>query len=181
MKYLLLLPVLALIGAGCASNPTVPEPADNNMNQVNPYDGGAAEPVENETDEQKNTQETKIITDDGSTMVIETQTPDTSDNDGIPVTEIVLGGSAQKIDMDAGNFFFTPKTIEAKPGEKINIMFSKNVGFHTFVIDKIGLKHAIVQGEGLVFSAPTEPGSYPFYCDIGSHRASGMEGVLIVK
>jgi len=65
--------------------------------------------------------------------------------------------------------------------EKIQITFAKNVGFHTFVIDKLNVKHAIKQGEALTFTAPKEPGSFPFYCDIGSHQAQGMEGVLIVK
>jgi hypothetical protein len=31
-----------------------------------------------------------------------------------------------------------------------------------------------------VFTAPTEPGDYGFWCDVGSHRFQGMTGLLTV-
>ena len=105
-----------------------------------------------------------------------------SEDDGVQITDIVLGGAADlNIDMVSGNFFFEPNTITASPGESIRIEFTENSGFHTFVIDELDLSFSITEGEGLKFTAPTEPGSYAFYCDIGSHRAFGMEGTLIVQ
>lgn len=116
-------------------------------------------------------QETEIVT-----QIIEEQNQDEE------VVEIILGGGADiTVDMEAGNFFFSPSTIRASAGDTVNVQFLKNTGFHTFVIDEIGVKFTVAEGETLSFTAPTEPGSYAYYCDIGSHRALGMEGTLIVQ
>ena len=63
----------------------------------------------------------------------------------------------------------------------MKITFTKNAGFHTFVIDEADVNFSISEGEALTFSVPSEPGEYPFYCSIGSHRSFGMEGTLIVE
>lgn len=85
-----------------------------------------------------------------------------------------------EVSMEVGNFFFSPKVITAKAGQKVDVTFTKNEGFHTFVIDGV-TKLPIAVGTTKPFTAPTKPGSYPFYCDIGSHRSMGMEGTLIVQ
>lgn len=85
-----------------------------------------------------------------------------------------------KVDMEIGNFFFAPATITAKAGQKVDVTFTKNEGFHTFVIDGVA-KLPIAVGTTKSFTAPSAPGSYPFYCDVNAHRSKGMEGTLIVK
>ena len=97
------------------------------------------------------------------------------------MTDVVLGGETKLVDMEAGNFFFKPDVINASVGEKIKINFTKNAGFHTFVIKETGQSFAIKQGESVSFNAPDKAGTYTFYCDVGSHQAMGMEGTLIVK
>lgn len=100
----------------------------------------------------------------------------------VPIIDITLGGTVENnVNMEAGNFFFAPNVINAATSEKIKITFTKNSGFHTFVIDEMDLKFTISEGESLIITAPQTPGEYAFYCDIGSHRANGMEGTLIVK
>jgi len=89
--------------------------------------------------------------------------------------------TAVNVSMEAGNFFFEPAVISVEAGAEVTVMFVKNSGHHTFVIDEIGVKQTIVEGESVTFTAPSEAGSYAFYCDIGLHRANGMEGVLVVK
>ncbi len=187
-KYLLLLPALALIGAGCAGSTSVETTA--NISAQPDSSGLVVEqvPVEQKAVDASNTETNaageQVIVSDGAEIVVQTQTEasaEAEEEDGVPVTDVVLGGADQEIDMVVGNFSYDPKTITAKPGEKIKITFTKNVGFHTFVIDEIGLKHAIKQGEAVSFTVPKTPGIYAFYCDVGSHRANGMEGVLIVK
>jgi azurin len=37
------------------------------------------------------------------------------------------------------------------------------------------------QVEELVFTAPTEPGEYPFICSFPAHAMAGMRGVMVVK
>lgn len=88
---------------------------------------------------------------------------------------------AKKVEMISDNFYFDPASITVQTGQKVEITFSKNSGFHTFVIDEIGFKKTVSSGETLSFTAPEKAGEYTFYCDVGSHRALGMEGVLYVK
>ncbi|OGL66546.1 hypothetical protein A2856_02545 [Candidatus Uhrbacteria bacterium RIFCSPHIGHO2_01_FULL_63_20] len=85
-----------------------------------------------------------------------------------------------KVNMEVANFSFAPNAITAKAGQKVDVTFAKNEGFHTFVIDGV-TKLPIAVGTTKSFIAPTKPGSYPFYCDVGSHRSMGMEGTLIVQ
>lgn len=83
--------------------------------------------------------------------------------------------------MDAGNFFFSPNTVTANAGQKVSITFKNVNGTHTFAIDQLGIEQNVSAGGVVTFTAPNKPGRYPFYCSIGSHRAMGMEGTLIVE
>jgi plastocyanin len=85
------------------------------------------------------------------------------------------------IQMKSGNFFFDPAEITAEPGQEITIHFTENAGFHTFVIDAINLVKKVEADGKVTFTAPTEPGSYEFYCNIGSHQAKGMTGLLKIS
>jgi plastocyanin len=199
MKYFLsILAVLVFVGAGCAGanvNEDIDETSDNKIETVEEETVDPEESAEdgeeaagNDSAEEVATEET---TADGTDTAIDldseadnnttTEKVEGEKNDE-GIVEIVLGGSStQELDMESGNFFFSPETINASPGEKISITFSANSGFHTFVIDEIDAKFSISEGEAFTFTAPEEPGSYAYYCDIGSHRAFGMEGVLIVE
>jgi plastocyanin len=171
MKYFLsLLAVLTLVGAGCAqTSPSDDTPADTSSTTQNMEDTG--EPIA----------VTLEVGADGQAIVVQ-ETETTADEDGIPVTEIILGESADvTVNMEAANFSFSPNTITAAPGDVIQINFTKNSGFHTFVIDEIDVSFAIAQGETFIFTAPEAPGEYTFYCDIGSHRSMGMEGTLMIE
>ncbi|MBI5370355.1 cupredoxin domain-containing protein [Candidatus Uhrbacteria bacterium] len=183
LKYLLLLPALALIGAGCAPAASVKAPlADSQPNTLDQAGEEASESAQEKV--QENEQGETVVQSGNISATITPQNDEATQptsEDGVPVTDISLGGATQKVNMEAANFSFVPKSLTAKPGEKMQITFTKNNGFHTFVIDEIGLKYAIKQGEAVTFNAPTKPGTYAFYCDVGSHRANGMEGVLIVK
>ncbi|MDP2631350.1 MAG: cupredoxin domain-containing protein [Candidatus Uhrbacteria bacterium] len=114
----------------------------------------------------------------------------TSDGMGVPTSVMIVneagvvedtGDMSSAIQMESGNFFFMPNTISASTGEQVTINFTENSGIHTFVIDEIGFKEIVVEGDDITFTAPSTPGSYAYYCDIGSHRALGMKGLLIVK
>lgn len=82
--------------------------------------------------------------------------------------------------MTAGNFFFDPATIVATPGQTITITFTNIEGEHTFIIDELSMNTTITNGSIITFTAPTIPGSYSYFCDVGAHRKLGMEGVLNV-
>ena len=162
-KYLFILSALTLIGAGCASTPTK----------------NAQTTKESEPTVETNTNSQTVVTENGVEATFVTETTGDDDKD---IVDVVLGKSADvSVNMEAKNFALTPNIISATSGQKIKITFTKNSGFHTFVIDDLDLKFAIKEGEALTFTAPTTPGTYTFYCDVGSHRANGMEGTLVVK
>ena len=87
---------------------------------------------------------------------------------------------AETLDMSSGNFFFKPNTISAAPGQTVNVRVVSNDGYHTFVIE--GVVNQTVRADGTIsFTAPTTPGTYPFYCDVGTHQSLGMSGTLFVE
>ncbi|TAL49776.1 hypothetical protein EPN81_04750 [Patescibacteria group bacterium] len=162
MKYLLpIFAIVALVGAGCTQASTTQEAEIEVAEQPSPV--------------------TIEVTANGEAVVSQ-EGETTTDENGVPVTEVILGEPADVVvEMEVANFSFTPNAITASPGDEIEITFTKNTGFHTFAIDEIDLEFAVAQGESLIFTAPSEPGSYAFYCSIGSHRSQGMVGTLIVK
>ncbi|MBI4437702.1 cupredoxin domain-containing protein [Candidatus Uhrbacteria bacterium] len=171
-----LLAVLVLVGAGCAAQTDSQTSAEATADVEFTAGQNADEPTNgaSEDSDAANVQAGLIVEIDEFGNV-------TTQND-VPVIEVVLGEEEDvSLDMETGNFFFSTKEIKASPGDLVRVTFTKNSGFHTFVIDELNLNFAIVEGEALTFTAPSEPGTYPIYCDIGSHRAFGMEGALIVE
>ncbi len=182
MRYSLsLLALLALLGAGCATEtPSSSQDKalpDKSATDVETGDDGTVD----------------VTTQDGITAVLgqkndsnpsqeESEEQATQTEDGVPLTEVMLGEEPDvKVDVEMGNYFVTPSTITVKPGAKVGITFTKVTGIHTFVIDALNLNFSPSKGERLNFTAPSQPGKYPYYCDIGSHRSFGLEGTLIVE
>ena len=81
------------------------------------------------------------------------------------------------------NFSFSPAQIKVKKGEVIKIVFKNAAGFHDFMIDKYNVRAQRIQGgseEVITFTAD-KTGSFEYYCSVGTHRAQGMKGTLIVE
>jgi plastocyanin len=195
MKYAIsLFMVLALIGAGCTGT-TEPTPTpdteeamevqetDENMETEDTMEEGQEVSEEEEAEEETTAE---VTTDEGAVVTIETgdgaggQT--TGDKDNEEISNVILGGSPDiTISMTTGNFFFNPSTITAAPGDRILIEFASNSGTHDFVIDELNVDYDIEEGGNYIFTVPDEPGTYSYYCSIGSHRAMGMEGTLIIE
>lgn len=170
-KIIVVLSIFALIGAGCAKTPA---PQSENV-----IDTSASSVSITTTNEDGTTTEQNIVVGKDGQEVKDIE----RDDEGVPIIDVTFNAedSVRTIDLKSGNFFFEPKVINAKPGEKLRIDFRGNVGTHTFVIDEVKINEIVKDGSGFIFTAPTEPGSYTFYCDVGNHRAMGMEGTLIVK
>ena len=84
---------------------------------------------------------------------------------------------------------FDPSTLSVPAGALVHVTFSNTdpasaVVQHNWVVDGIAgaSSDAIANGEqsSFDFTAPAEPGEFPFYCSIGDHRDRGMEGTLTV-
>ena len=96
------------------------------------------------------------------------------------------GGSSSPLNVTitATEFKYDPATINATPGQTINITL-KNTGSvdHTFVFAPANFKMTVSAGKSdtKTFTAPAAAGSYDFSCDVAGHKEAGMVGKLIVK
>jgi uncharacterized cupredoxin-like copper-binding protein len=94
------------------------------------------------------------------------------------------GGAALDVTETATEFKFDPATINAAPGQTINLTV-KNAGTiqHTWVLPQANVKITIDPGKSVTqsFKAPTSPGTYQFECDVAGHKEAGMVGQLIVR
>jgi plastocyanin len=93
------------------------------------------------------------------------------------------GPSTETISIDAGNFFFKPDTVTAKPGIA-TIKLTSEGGEHDLVFDGAYSGFQVeVSGTGSTDSQKIDlkPGKYTFYCNFPGHRAAGMQGTLTVS
>jgi plastocyanin len=93
------------------------------------------------------------------------------------------GPATETFDIEAGNFYFKPDTITAKPGIA-EIKLTAKTGIHDFVFDGAYSGFMLEADSGGASESKKidlKPGKYTFYCSITGHRAAGMEGTLTVK
>ncbi len=94
------------------------------------------------------------------------------------------GGGAQSITITATEFKFDPNTINATPGQTINLtLVNKGTARHTFVLKDANVNIGADPGQTATttFKAPSAAGTYQFICDVPGHADQGMTGQLIVK
>ncbi len=94
------------------------------------------------------------------------------------------GAAAQSVTVTATEFKFDPATINATPGQTINLTVKNNgTTQHTLVLAQANVKLTIDPGKTVnqTFTAPSAPGTYQYECDIPGHKEAGMIGQLVVK
>lgn len=81
-------------------------------------------------------------------------------------------------DLTFENFNISPGSITVKPGQIVTISNRDTAG-HTVTSDTAGLfeTELIGSGQSASFTAPSEPGSYPFHCE--PHPS--IKGTLVVQ
>jgi plastocyanin len=96
------------------------------------------------------------------------------------------GGGGQQLALAApadGSLKFDKSTLTAKAG-KVTINFDNPSSTdHAVEIEGNGVEESsdtIAQAKTSV-TADLKPGTYDFYCPVGSHRQQGMEGKLTVQ
>ena len=96
----------------------------------------------------------------------------------ITPTDVVNG----EISVEAGSFYFKPNLIRVKKGEKVKLTLNAVSMMHDFNIDELGVKVPLTKNgtSSTVEFTPTKAGEFEFYCSVGSHRANGQVGKLIV-
>jgi|FLYL01.1.fsa_nt_gi plastocyanin len=83
------------------------------------------------------------------------------------------------VEVEAGDFFFQPASLEAKVGQPITVKFTNSgQATHTFTVDEFRAEAEAAGGEEAeVTFTPNEAGEFTFYCRI---HPSQMQGSLRV-
>jgi plastocyanin len=103
----------------------------------------------------------------------------------LPPAEMAPGQGTQLVPVTAaGGFRFEPEALRIRAGRTTEFELS-NVDDqeHTFVISELAV--VMLAGAGQTVSSkvsidPANAGRFAFFCSIGGHRASGMEGTIVV-
>ena len=118
--------------------------------------------------------------------------PDMSTDVSAPSASAATGTEAAAADtaprtkkfvITGSNFSFSPAIITVNKGDHVKITLKNADGFHDLKIDEFGVgTKRIKAGEedSFEFTADTV-GSFEYYCSVGSHRAMGMKGTLVVQ
>ena len=92
-------------------------------------------------------------------------------------------GAALNVTISATEFKFDPATINAAPGQTINLtVTNKGAIEHNFVLPQANVKFTTDPGKTSTktFTAPAA-GTYVIDCDIPGHKEAGMVAQLVVK
>lgn len=87
------------------------------------------------------------------------------------------------IEIEAGSFYFNPKEIRVKKGEKVKIVLKSVSMMHNFVIDELNMRIPITkagQTSTIEFTL-NRVGEFEYYCSVGQHRQMGQIGKLLVE
>lgn len=168
MKYLLSL--LAILVLAACNTP------------VNAPEGNSDTTGDNMEDTQMADNPSSSAQDD--TMDDEMMDDDNMDND-------MVGGDAA-VDETPGeygatligsNFMYDIDEIRVKKGDTVRLTLRIAEGRHDLVIDEYDVRTDVLSGdeEQTIEFVADQVGTFAYYCSVGSHRANGMEGTLIVE
>lgn len=97
--------------------------------------------------------------------------------------DLSVNDGAEVFNVSGANMAFSVKEIRVQEGDTVTINFTSADGFHDFVIDEFGAATERVstgKSSSVTFVADKK-GTFEYYCSVGSHRAMGMAGTLIVE
>jgi uncharacterized cupredoxin-like copper-binding protein len=95
-------------------------------------------------------------------------------------TEIVEG--ARQVDVEAGDLWFDPATVEVTAGEPVNLrLVNTGAAFHDLTVPAADVVIAAEPGEDTIGSVEfSDAGRYEFYCSVPGHAQGGMRGTIVV-
>ncbi len=99
-------------------------------------------------------------------------------------SEEVSGGEVKEFSVEGNNFSFSPAEIRVNQGDTVRVTLTNPDAMpHDFVIDEFNASTRIINnGEtDTVEFVADQAGTFEYYCSVGSHRAMGMVGNLIVE
>lgn len=95
-------------------------------------------------------------------------------------TEVVDG--AREVEVEAGDLWFEPDTIEITVGEPVNLrLINTGEAFHDLTVPAADFVLGADPGEEAVGAIEfDEPGRYGFSCSVPGHEQGGMQGTIVV-
>jgi plastocyanin len=96
---------------------------------------------------------------------------------------VSVGASVKTFTVSGKPFSFDPSEIRVKKGDTVKIVFKNTEGIHDWVIDEFNVRTPKIQAgqTATIEFIATKTGTFEYYCSVGSHRAQGMKGKLIVE
>ncbi len=101
---------------------------------------------------------------------------------------VVWGASTARAETEAGdihlvakNVAFTETEIATTAGEVTVTLENKDLFWHTFTIEELGVDLRVPIGAELPVTFEAPPGEYEFICAIPGHTEAGMHGTLTVE
>lgn len=76
---------------------------------------------------------------------------------------------------------FSETELKLNEGNVVVTMENKDLFWHTFTIEELGVDLRVPVGAELGASFEAHPGEYQFVCAIPGHVEAGMVGTLIVE
>lgn len=100
-----------------------------------------------------------------------------------PASPPPAASQVKTFNLTGRNFAFSQTEIKVKKGDTVNVNFESTDGSHDWTLDGYGVSTTQVNtgGKTSVQFAADKIGTFEYYCSVGSHRALGMIGKLIVE
>ena len=119
-------------------------------------------------------------------MEVATSTPATTGGTAPVKSETAAPASsktAKVFNITGKNFAFSETEMKVKKGDTVTVNFESTTGFHDWVVDEFKAKTQQVRPgtKTSVTFVADKAGTFEYYCSVGSHRAEGMTGKLIVE
>ncbi|HEY4499315.1 MAG TPA: cupredoxin domain-containing protein [Candidatus Paceibacterota bacterium] len=92
-------------------------------------------------------------------------------------------GEFKEFKVTGSPFKFSVTEMKVKLGDTVRIVFTNEKGVHDWVVDEFNARTKQLQEgqtETIEFVAD-KTGTFEYYCSVGTHRAMGMKGNLIVE
>jgi plastocyanin len=102
---------------------------------------------------------------------------------GVSAGVSAIVGEVKEFTVEGGMFYFSPKEIRVKRGDRVKINFVNKEGLHDWVIDEFSVRTPQIQAgqAASVEFVADRTGQFEYYCSVGQHRQMGMIGTFIVK
>ena len=121
--------------------------------------------------------EKKVSEDESEATEDENTEEEAKDSEG------AMKKTVKEVRVEGSPFKFTPNVIRVKRGDTVRVTFMNNEGFHDYLLDEFNVKTKQLQagGQETVSFVADKTGTFEYYCSVGTHRAQGMVGSLIVQ